>query len=118
MDKESPGQLIVRIRNYFNKSVELSEVGKTFEGVIEFMVREQFTNSCPKDVTIFLKERKPRNWEELTKMAEEYLDAHNKKLSTKTTVARHDVKDAGYGSHVCHEVFCVRWQRPHNCSLS
>ena len=26
-------------------------------------------------------------------MAEQYLDAHNKKLSTKTTVARQDVKD-------------------------
>ena len=38
--QESPGQLIVTIRNYFSKWVELSEVGKTFEGVEELMVRE------------------------------------------------------------------------------
>ena len=60
--QESPGQLIVRISNYFNKWEELSEVGKTFEGVEELMVREQFTNSCPRDVSIFLNERKPKNF--------------------------------------------------------
>ena len=91
--QESPGQLIVRIRNYFNKWVELSEVGKTFEGVEELMVQEQFTNSCPRDVSIFLKERKLKNLEELAQMAEQYLDAHNKKLSSKTMVARQDVRD-------------------------
>ena len=42
--QESPGQLIVRIRNCFNKWEEISEVGKAFEGVEELMVREQFTN--------------------------------------------------------------------------
>ena len=89
------------IRNYFNKWVELSEVGKTFEGVEELMVREQFTMSCPRDVSIFLKERKPRNLEKLAKVAEQYLDAHNKKLSSKATVARQDARDgklAGSGS--------------------
>ena len=76
-------------------------MGKTFEGVEELMVREQFTNSCPWDVSIFLKERKPRNLEELAQMAEQFLDAHNKKLSSKTTVARQDVRDnklAEFGS--------------------
>ena len=31
--QESPGQLIIRIRHYFNKWVELSKEAKTFEGV-------------------------------------------------------------------------------------
>ena len=35
--QESPGQLIVIIRNDFNKSVKLSEVGKMFEGVEKLM---------------------------------------------------------------------------------
>ena len=86
--QESLGQLIVRVRNYFNKWVELSEVGKTFKGVEELMVRKQFTNSCPRNVSIFLTERKPGNLKELAQMAEQYLDAHNKILSSKTTVAR------------------------------
>ena len=57
------------------------------------MVREQFTNSCLRVVSIFLKERKPRNLDELAQMAKQYIDTQNKKLSTKTTVARQDVKD-------------------------
>ena len=68
--QESPGQLIVRIRTYFNKWVKLSEVEKTFEGMKEMMVQKQFTNSCPRDVSIFRKPRKPKNLEELAQIAE------------------------------------------------
>ena len=55
------------------------------------MVREQFTNSCPKDVLVFLKERSPNDLEELAKLAEQYLNAHGKKLSTKAPVTKQDV---------------------------
>ena len=99
--QESPSKLIVKIRNYFNKWVKFCEVGKMFEGVEELMVREQFTNSFPRDVSIVLKKRKPRSLEKLAQMAEQYLDAQNKKLSAKTTVARQDVKNnkfAEFGS--------------------
>ena len=73
-----------------------------FEGVEELMVREHFTNSCLRNVSIFLKERKRRNMEELVHMEEQYLDAHNKKLSTKTTVTRELVKNNNP------EMFCVQ----------
>ena len=39
-----------------------------------------------------LEERKRRNMEELVHMEEQYLDAHTKKLSIKTTVTREVVK--------------------------
>ena len=58
----------MRIRNSFNKWMELSELGKTFEGVEELMVREQFTNLYPKNVLIFLKKWKSRNLEKLAQM--------------------------------------------------
>ena len=48
-----------------------------------------------------LEERKPINLEKLDQIAEQYLDAHNKRASTKTTMARYGVKDiefAGSGS--------------------
>ena len=73
--QESPCQFIVRISNYFDKWVELASGDKTVEGVSELMVREQFTNSCPKDVSVFLKERSPKDLEELAKLAEQYLNA-------------------------------------------
>ena len=56
------------------------------------MVREQFTNSFPKDVSVFLKDRSPKDLEELAKLAEQYLNAHGKKLSTKALVTKQDVK--------------------------
>ena len=34
-------------------------------------MREQFTNSCPKDVAVFSKERSPKNLEELASLAEQ-----------------------------------------------
>ena len=56
------------------------------------MVREQFTNSCPKDVSVFLKERSPKDLEELVELAEHHLNTHGNKLSTKAPVTKQDVK--------------------------
>ena len=46
---------------------------KTFKGMSELTVGKQFTDSCPKDVAVFLKERSPKDLEELTTLAEQYL---------------------------------------------
>ena len=59
-------------------------------------MREQFTNFCPKDVSVFLKERSPKDLEELAKLAEQYLNAHGKKLFTKARVMKQDVKTSFY----------------------
>ena len=56
--QETPSQFLVKISNYFDKWVELGSVDKLYEGVMELMVREQFTNSCPKDVAVHLMVRK------------------------------------------------------------
>ena len=56
------------------------------------MVRQQFTNSCLKDVSVFLKEGSPKDLEKLAKLAELYLNAHGMKLSTKAPVTKQDVK--------------------------
>ena len=89
--QESPSQFIVRISYYFDKWVELAGGDKTFKGVSELIVREQFTNSFLKDVSVFLKERNPKDLEELAKLAEQCLNAHGKKLSTKAPVTKQDV---------------------------
>ena len=92
--QESPSQFIVRISNYFDKWVELAGGDKTFKGVSQLMVREQFTNSCPKDESVFLKQRSPKYLEEMAKLAklQAYINAHGKKLSTKAPVTKQDVK--------------------------
>ena len=80
---ENPDQFIVRLRNYFTQWVKLSDVESSFEGIIELMVKEQFANSCSKELSVHLMKRKPQSLRELAAIAEQYLTAHNKKLSSR-----------------------------------
>ena len=97
--QEFPSQFIVRISNYFDKWVELGGRDKTFKGVSKLMVREQFTNSCPKDVSVFLKERSSKNSKELAKLVEQSLNAHGRKLSAKALVTKQDVNTSLPGTY-------------------
>ena len=49
---ESPSQFIFRLKNYLTKWEELAEVEQTFMGVVDLIVREQFTSSCSIDLSI------------------------------------------------------------------
>ena len=60
------------------------------------MVREQFTNACPKELSVYLNERSPKTLDELVKWAEQYLMAHNNKLSSWQS-RREDVKNGSRG---------------------
>ena len=96
--QESPGQFMVRLKNYFTKWVELSLVEKSLDGVVELMVREQFTNACSKDLSVYLNERSPKTLDGLVILAEQYLMAHDKKLSSKDVKARQgDTRGFGRG---------------------
>ena len=44
---ESPDQFIVRLSTYLIRWLELSKTEKTFEGLKDLIVKEQFINSCP-----------------------------------------------------------------------
>ena len=60
------------------------------------MVREQFSNSCSKDLSVYLMERNPEDLEELSTLAEQCLIAHSRKLSYKTHAAKQgDRRDTG-----------------------
>ena len=78
--QESPGQFIVRLKNYLTKWVKLAKVEEPFDRVVELMVREQFTTASPKELLVYLNERSPKTLDELVTWAEQYLMAHIKKL--------------------------------------
>ena len=50
--QESPGQFIVRLKNYLIKWEKLAKVEKSFDGVVQLMVREQFTNACLNELLV------------------------------------------------------------------
>ena len=54
----------------------LSKVDKTFEGLRELLLKEQFLCSCPKDLAIFLKENSPVDQKSMLDLAERYEMAH------------------------------------------
>ena len=49
-------------------------------GVVDLMVLEQFTSSCPKHLSIPLKQSNPKTLDELSRLADQYLAARNQKL--------------------------------------
>ena len=77
---ESPDQFIVRLDRYPLWWLELSDTERTFDGLKDLIVKEQFIDSCPKDLAIHLRERAPETLAQIAKIADQYLEAHGKHL--------------------------------------
>ena len=77
---ESPDQFIVRLDRYLLRWLELSDTERTFDGLKDLIVKEQFIDSCPKDLAIHLRERAPETLAQIAKIADQYLEAHGKHL--------------------------------------
>ena len=73
---ETAPQFAVRLENYFCRWPDLAQAEIFFDGVKVLLLREPFINGCGKELTLFLKERVPCNIEEMTKLAEKYVEAH------------------------------------------
>ena len=57
-------------------------------GVVDLIVREQFTSSCPKDLSMWLQQSNPKSLYELSWLADQYLTARNQKLLNKKVIKR------------------------------
>ena len=57
-----------------------SNTERSFEGLKDLFVKEQFIDSCPKELAINLRERTPETLVQIAKIADEYLEAHGKHL--------------------------------------
>ena len=64
------------------------------------MVQEQFSDSCSKDLSVYLMERMPKDLDELATLAEQYLVAHGKKLSYKATAVKQEDKREARGVEI------------------
>ena len=67
---KSPSQYVFSLKTYFTKWVELAEVKQIFMCVVDLIVREQFTNSCPKNLLSWLKQSSPNTIDELSRLAD------------------------------------------------
>ena len=119
---ESPEQFIVRLDRYLLRWLELSNTARYFDGLKDLIVKEQFIDSCPKDLAIHLRERAPENLAKIAKIADQYLEAHGKHLfspaSRKPIVPpkRDEDKNMQINSTVLHCFKCnTRGHRAVNC---
>jgi len=100
---EAPTEFIARLENYLMRWINLANVEKNFDGLMNLIVREQYLESCPLQLAIFLRERKPKDLSELASLAEQYLDAHagsNKEWPIKPVFRAHlsPTSDRKFGS--------------------
>ncbi|KAI8513886.1 hypothetical protein Bbelb_082100 [Branchiostoma belcheri] len=80
---ESPQQFIVRLTSYLERWLELAESSKSYEGLRDLFVKEQFLEACPRDLAVRLREQGPSSLDELAGMAQHYLEAHERELGKK-----------------------------------
>ena len=71
---ESFGQYVIRLKGYLDRWVELAGIDRSFEALEDLLVRE--LRGCTKELRLFVQERHPKCVEELTKLAESYLEVH------------------------------------------
>ena len=80
---ETVYQFMARLRRYFSRWTEMAQADATYEALSDLMIRDQFLQSCSPDLALFLKERAPDSVQTLTRLAEQYVEAHGGKLNTR-----------------------------------
>ena len=83
---ETPSQFAARLSEYFHRWVEMSRIHKTYECLVDLLLREQFLNCCSKDLKVYLREHKCSSIDHLAELAERYTEAHG--LQSFTTPER------------------------------
>lgn len=53
-DGESPVEYLIRLGNYVDKWIELSDLQKNYQSLKDLMVREQLLNVCDRDLALYL----------------------------------------------------------------
>ena len=78
---ENREQFIVRLDTYLLRWLEISNTERSFEGLKDLIVKEQFIDSCPKDLSFHLRELMAlETLAQIAKIADQYLEAHGKHL--------------------------------------
>ena len=76
---EAPQQFITRLESYLLRWIELAKVTQDFEGLKSLLVKEQYLSVVSRELSLFLRERAPKDLQELAKLAETYIEAHDGK---------------------------------------
>ena len=107
-EDENYTQLVVRLEQYFDRWLTISNVDKDFESLSDFMIKDQILSNCPHDMRVFLKERDFENSCKLAEAADRFRNAHDmvkrgKKSSfTPSSKGKSESQKADTSHLVCH----------------
>jgi hypothetical protein len=73
---ETATQYLSRIGLSLARWLELAQVDSTYNGLIDFIIMDQFLHSCPREMGLYIKEHKPTKSKDLGLLADRYVDAH------------------------------------------
>ena len=73
---ESAGQFMARLEHYFERWLDLTETDKSFEGLKDLIIRQQFLEQVSPGLAVFLRERTLKTTREMTDAAQIYISAH------------------------------------------
>ncbi|XP_042886753.1 uncharacterized protein LOC122262710 [Penaeus japonicus] len=65
-----------RLKNYLRRWIDLSGGEKSYDGLMDLVLMEQYMNACDKSMVLFLREHDVKNFEDLIRYAELYVEAH------------------------------------------
>ena len=80
---ETVFQFMARLVCYFSRWAEMAAVDGTFESLVYLIIREQFIHTCSPELALFLKERMLKSRAEVTKYAEQYIEAHGGSIASR-----------------------------------
>ncbi|XP_048777367.2 uncharacterized protein LOC125681360 [Ostrea edulis] len=74
---ETFSQFAARLSSYFDRWIEMAKAPKTYHGLYNLMLRDQFIHVCSQDLKLFLKERIPKSLNNVAELADQYKDARD-----------------------------------------
>ena len=115
---ESPQQFIHRLTSYLKKWITLTDTEHSFEGLQNLIIHEQFMNICPRQLTIYLREKATYCLADLAEHAQKFLEAHDRSLSSlhkRSSVMERDSSPAPIGTNGSATALRASRERGANC---
>ena len=78
---ENVFQFGARLKRFFDRWTQLAKTAETYNGLRDLLIREQFLEVCHPDLAVFLRERNPSTFDEMSNIAQQYVDAHGSTLT-------------------------------------
>ena len=99
---ETPTQFLTRIGNYLERWIVLAKADKTYEGLKNLIIEEQYLKTCPKEMAMYLKEGRPKTIKELGEIAENYIEAHATDIVFGIDPKSHKIRSFQSKQRACH----------------